>query len=71
MTLLITVGCGGALAWALGVRAGGASRANPVERLALVLGGAFERSDSFLRRWPVAGLALLTVAGGFGWALFA
>jgi NADH:ubiquinone oxidoreductase subunit 5 (subunit L)/multisubunit Na+/H+ antiporter MnhA subunit len=69
--LLITVGCGGALAWALGVRAGGAAGFNAVERLASGLGGAFERSDSVLRRWPVAGIALLAVAGGFGWALFA
>jgi multicomponent Na+:H+ antiporter subunit D len=67
--LLVTVGCGGALAWALCVRAAGATDVNPVERLALALGGAFERSDSVLRRWPVAGIALLAVAGGFGWAL--
>jgi NADH:ubiquinone oxidoreductase subunit 5 (subunit L)/multisubunit Na+/H+ antiporter MnhA subunit len=67
--LLVTVGCGGALAWALCVRAGGATDVNPVERLAMVLGGAFERSDSVLRRWPVAGIALLAVAGGFGLAL--
>jgi len=69
VTLLVTVGCGGALAWAIGVRAGSAAGANPVERLALVMGGAFERSDAVLRRWPVAGIALLAVAGGFGWAL--
>jgi hypothetical protein len=38
-------------------------------RMAATLGGAFERGDSVLRRWPVAGISLLVVAGGFGWAL--
>ena len=37
--------------------------------MALSVGGTFERSDAFLRRWPVAGISLLVVAGGFGWAL--
>ena len=71
MALLITVACGGALAWALAARADGAAGADPVERLALVVGGAFERSDAMLRRWPVACIALLAVAGGFGWTLLA
>ena len=69
--LLITVACGGALAWVLAFRADGGAGADPVERLALVVGGAFERSDAVLRRWPVAGISLLAVAGGFGWALLA
>ncbi|MDM0105440.1 proton-conducting transporter membrane subunit [Variovorax sp. J22R24] len=31
----------------------------------------FERSDTFLRRWPVASIALLAVSLLFGWALLA
>ena len=71
MTLLITVGCGGALAWALEARAEGVAGRRPGERLALTVGGAFERGDALLRRWPVACLAMFAVAGAFGWALLA
>ncbi|MGJ7510738.1 proton-conducting transporter transmembrane domain-containing protein [Variovorax sp. GT1P44] len=34
-------------------------------------GSAFERTDTFLRRWPVASIALLAVSLLFGWALLA
>jgi hypothetical protein len=66
VTLLITIGCGGALAWFFAARAADADLSGQV---AWSVGQLFERSDAFLRRWPVAGIALLTVAGGFGWAL--
>jgi hypothetical protein len=34
-----------------------------------LLGLAFEQGDRFVRRWPSAMLALLLVAGAFGWLL--
>ena len=38
------------------------SRASPVRRTALALGGAIERIDGMLRQWPTAGISLLAVA---------
>jgi formate hydrogenlyase subunit 3/multisubunit Na+/H+ antiporter MnhD subunit len=43
----------------------------PLRRAALPLGRAFVRMDGALRRWPVAGLALLAAALAFGAALAA
>jgi multicomponent Na+:H+ antiporter subunit D len=57
--MLLTVAGGAALAFAFGSRP---------SRIPMVgaIGGAFERSDGMLRRWPVAGLSMLTVALLFG-----
>jgi formate hydrogenlyase subunit 3/multisubunit Na+/H+ antiporter MnhD subunit len=63
-SMLLTVFCGGMLAFVLGSQS---------SRVAVgdAIGSAFARADGAMRRWPVAGIALLTVAGGFGWALLA
>jgi formate hydrogenlyase subunit 3/multisubunit Na+/H+ antiporter MnhD subunit len=63
-SLLNTVGCGGLLAYAFGARP-------PRIPLVGAVGGAFERADGMLRRWPVASIALLVVAAMFGWTLIA
>jgi NADH:ubiquinone oxidoreductase subunit 5 (subunit L)/multisubunit Na+/H+ antiporter MnhA subunit len=46
----------------------GASDATPRAGIAM-LGLAFENGDRFVRRWPSAMLALLLIAGAFGWLL--
>ena len=57
--MLLTVAAGGALAFAFGSRPPRIPAVNAI-------GGAFERSDGVLRRWPVAGISLLAVAALFG-----
>jgi multicomponent Na+:H+ antiporter subunit D len=44
---------------------------NPVRRAVVAIGTGFERTDGVLRRWPVAGLSLLTLALLFGAAMAA
>jgi NADH:ubiquinone oxidoreductase subunit 5 (subunit L)/multisubunit Na+/H+ antiporter MnhA subunit len=61
-SLLLTVAGGAALAFGFGTRP---PRLVPVD----AIGGAFSRTDALLRRWPVASLSLLVVAGLFGWTL--
>jgi formate hydrogenlyase subunit 3/multisubunit Na+/H+ antiporter MnhD subunit len=63
-SLLLTVGCGGLLAFAFGARPSRIPGAGTV-------GGAFVSADGALRRWPVAGISLLVVAALFGWTLVA
>jgi hypothetical protein len=41
-----------------------------MRRAAVGVGRGFEQVDAFLRRWPTAGLALLTLAGAFAWLMF-
>jgi multicomponent Na+:H+ antiporter subunit D len=41
----------------------------PARRAALALGATFERTDSVLRRWPVAGIVLLVLSAMFGWSM--
>ena len=60
--MLLTVAAGGALAFAFGSRP-------PRIPAASAIGSAFERSDGVLRRWPVAGMAMLVVAVSFGWTM--
>jgi len=40
-----------------------------VRRAAVAIGRGFEQTDAFLRRWPTAGLALLTLAAAFAWLM--
>ena len=70
---LLTFGGGALLALGLArqslflsARGGGA---NPMRRAMGVIGGVFERGDAFARRWPVAGLLLVTLLALFGWLL--
>jgi hypothetical protein len=42
-----------------------------VRSATVAIGGAFACADSMLRRWPVAGLALLAATIAFGAALTA
>ena len=35
----------------------------------VAVGRGFEQTDAFLRRWPTAGLALLTLAAVFAWLM--
>jgi multicomponent Na+:H+ antiporter subunit D len=44
---------------------------SPVRRAVVAIGTGFERTDGVLRRWPVAGLSLLTLALLFGAAMAA
>jgi multicomponent Na+:H+ antiporter subunit D len=67
-TLLLIVG-GGALALGVGRRLPGLpvgaaviAIGSPVRRAMLAVGAVLERTDDVLRRWPVAGLSLLTLA---------
>jgi multicomponent Na+:H+ antiporter subunit D len=62
-SLLLTVGGGGVLAFGFGSRP-------PRIPVIGAVGGAFERADAVLRRWPVAGIAMLMLAALFGWTLF-
>ena len=71
--LLLTIAGGAAVALGLGRRLpdlpGGAALAaigSPLRRATVALGGAFERADALLRRWPVAGVSLLALALLFG-----
>jgi formate hydrogenlyase subunit 3/multisubunit Na+/H+ antiporter MnhD subunit len=75
-SLLITVACGGMLAFWVGaglvrppVGDAAAVSAGPVRRTGRAVGEAFVRADDLLRRWPVASISLLVVAALFGWAL--
>jgi len=43
----------------------------PLRRAMVAVGAAFEQSDGFIRRWPSASIALLTLAALFGWLLLA
>jgi len=61
-SVLLTVGGGGVLAFTLGTRPSRIPWAG-------AFGGAFVSADRMLRRWPVAGIALLVVATLFGWTL--
>jgi formate hydrogenlyase subunit 3/multisubunit Na+/H+ antiporter MnhD subunit len=74
-TLVVILG-GGVLALALGRRLPPAVDAaiavvRPVRAATVAFGEALGRVDYVLRRWPVAGLALLLVAAAFGAALLA
>jgi multicomponent Na+:H+ antiporter subunit D len=40
-----------------------------VRRATVVVGRGFEQADTFLRRWPTAGIALLTLAAVFAWLM--
>jgi len=63
-SLLLTVGGGSLLAFAFGTRPSRIPGAGAI-------GGAFVTADGALRRWPVAGIALIVVATLFGWTLVA
>jgi hypothetical protein len=69
-TLLVFLG-GTLLALGLSRRAlfGNGDTDGTVRRAAVAAGKGFELADSFLRRWPSAGLALLTLAGLFAWLM--
>jgi multicomponent Na+:H+ antiporter subunit D len=76
VSLLVTVSCGGMLAFWLGVgstraRMGDAASAiaGPAWRAGRAIGETFAQADRLLRRWPVAGISLLVVAALFGWTL--
>jgi hypothetical protein len=43
----------------------------PLRRAVVAVGTGFERADGALRRWPVAGISLLTLALLFGVAMAA
>jgi multicomponent Na+:H+ antiporter subunit D len=43
--------------------------ARPVGGATLAVGAILERADDALRRWPVAGIALLALTALFGWAM--
>jgi len=49
----------------------GSTIAVSVRRASLAAGATFERTDSILRRWPVAGIAMLALAALFAWAMMA
>jgi formate hydrogenlyase subunit 3/multisubunit Na+/H+ antiporter MnhD subunit len=75
-TTVSTVLIGGALAFWLGrrlpdIRVSGtlAVVASRARRAGVAVGTAFERTDGIVRRWPVAGLALLALALLFGAAM--
>jgi formate hydrogenlyase subunit 3/multisubunit Na+/H+ antiporter MnhD subunit len=71
--LVLVVG-GGVLAVALGQRlppALDAAAVRPLRGATVALGGMFVGLDGVLRRWPVAGLALLAAAIAFGAAMAA
>jgi NADH:ubiquinone oxidoreductase subunit 5 (subunit L)/multisubunit Na+/H+ antiporter MnhA subunit len=69
-TLLVFAG-GALLALGLSRRPLLGSTANdgPLRRAAVAAGRGFEQADAVLRRWPSAGLALLTLAGLFAWLM--
>ena len=72
--MLVTLAGGAALALAFAPQlpalpAAIGAMAQPLRRATLAIGGAFERTDTGLRRWPVAVLALLAVALALGAAM--
>jgi formate hydrogenlyase subunit 3/multisubunit Na+/H+ antiporter MnhD subunit len=69
-TLLVVLG-GVLLALGLSRRAlfGVDSIDGPVRRVTVAAGKGIELADSFLRRWPSAGLALLMLVALFGWSM--
>jgi hypothetical protein len=71
-TLLVVMG-GVLLAMGLSRRPLFGSTANdgPMRRAAVAAGKGFEQADTFLRRWPSAGLALLMLLALFGWSMLA
>ena len=76
-TLLVVLG-GGLLALGLSrrslfgaPRAGDAANDRPLRRATVAAGTALEHADAFLRRWPSACIALLTLAALFGWLMVA
>jgi hypothetical protein len=78
VSTLATVAAGIVIALCFGrslPRPGSTDRGNTiavaVRRASLAAGATFERTDSILRRWPVAGIALLVLAALFAWAMMA
>ena len=76
-TLLVCLG-GALLAMGLArrslftsVRGGNAARERPLRRAAVAAGVAFEQGDALVRRWPAAGIMLLSLAALFAWLLAA
>jgi formate hydrogenlyase subunit 3/multisubunit Na+/H+ antiporter MnhD subunit len=71
-TALVVLG-GALLAFALSRRPllGGAGHDGPVRRAIVAAGTGFEHTDTFLRRWPSASLAMLVLAALFGGLLLA
>jgi formate hydrogenlyase subunit 3/multisubunit Na+/H+ antiporter MnhD subunit len=69
-TLLVFIG-GALLAFGLSRRSlfGSAAPDGPIRRATVATGIGFEQADSFLRRWPSAGLALLLLAALFAWLM--
>ena len=69
-TLLVVLG-GALLAMGLSRRPllGSAAHDGPIRRATVATGIGFEQADSFLRRWPSAGLALLVLAALFAWLM--
>jgi len=69
-TLLVVLG-GVLLAMGLSRRPllGSAANDGPIRRVTVAAGKGFEQTDSFLRRWPTAGLALLLLAAAFAWLM--
>jgi len=69
-TLLVVLG-GVLLAMGLSRRPllGSAANDGPIRRATVAAGKGFEQADSFLRRWPSAGLALLILAALFAWLM--
>jgi hypothetical protein len=43
--------------------------ASPVRAVTVAAGRAAERADAFIRRWPSASIAMLTLAALFAWLL--
>jgi len=70
-TLLVFIG-GALLALGLSRRSlfGAGDNDAAVRRAAVAVGRGFEQADAFLRRWPTAGLALLTLTAVFVWLMF-
>jgi len=69
-TLLVFLG-GALLALGLSRRPlfGAGDTDGSLRRAAVAVGRGFEQTDSFLRRWPTAGLALLLLAAAFAWLM--
>ena len=69
-TLLVFIG-GALLAFGLSRRSlfGSAAPDGPIRRATVATGIGFEQADSFLRRWPSAGLAMLLLAALFAWLM--
>ena len=69
-TLLVFLG-GALLALGLSRRSlfGTGDTDGSMRRAAVAVGRGFEQTDAFLRRWPIAGLALLLLAAAFAWLM--